>query len=164
MLDGFKSELEMASRNLTKAYKAGAMILAGTDSGQSSVPYGEWHARELECLIEYLGMSAMDAIVAGTRNGAFAMGMPDKLGTLQPNRLADLIMVDGDPLADVTVLQQKERLKLVMKDGKIVDTVTPLPQPKQYRWEKAQYYWSDRRVATQDVVRETARRKPRWMI
>jgi imidazolonepropionase-like amidohydrolase len=163
MIDGFKSELETASRNLTKAYKAGAMILAGTDSGQSSVPYGEWHARELECLIEYLGMSAMDAIVAGTRNGAFAMGMPDKLGTLQPNRLADLIVVDGDPLADITVLQQKQRLKVVMKDGKVVDTVTPLPQPRQYRWEKAQYYWSDRRVATQDVVRETARVKPRWM-
>lgn len=163
MIDGFKSELEVASRNLAKAHKEGAMILSGTDSGQSAVPYGEWHARELECLVEYLGMSNMDAIVAATRNGGFAMGMPHKLGTLEQGKLADVLVIDGNPLDDITVLQQKPRIKVVMKDGKVVDTTTPLPQPRQYRWEKSQLFWTDQRVATQDVVRQTAKRKPRWM-
>lgn len=162
IVDGFTRELEAAAKNLSKAYKAGVMILAGTDTGQSSVPYGEWHAREMEHLMNYLGMSAMDALMTGTRNGAFAMGMSD-VGTIEEGKLADILVVDGNPLADISVLQDKSRLKVIMMDGVVVDRSKPLPVPTLYRWEKPQRIWVDPRLATQEFVREHATNKPRWM-
>ena len=57
--------------------------------------------------VEYMGMTPMEAIVAATRNGAFAMRMEDEVGTLEHGRIADVLVVDGDPLADVRVLQDK---------------------------------------------------------
>jgi imidazolonepropionase-like amidohydrolase len=163
LLDGWKRELEIAGRCLSKAYREGIRFMAGTDSGQSAVPYGEWHAREMEHLAHFLGMSTMDALMAGTRNGAYAMGLEGEVGTVEEGRLADLLIVDGNPLADVTVLQDKSRLKMIMKDGDVVDTATALPEPKRYRWEKAQLQWTDPRVATQDFVRQHATHKPGWM-
>ncbi len=163
VLDGYKRELEAASGILTKAHEAGVMIMAGTDSGQGSVPYGEWHAREMEHLITYLGMSNMEAIVAGTRDAAFAVGMEDEIGTLEEGKLADILVVDGDPLADIAVLQDKSRLDVIMKDGEIVDTESPLPEPTAYAWEKPMLYWSDPRMPTQEFVRKHARNKPAWL-
>lgn len=163
VLDGYKREIEAASDILSQAHRAGAMIMAGTDSGQGSVPYGEWHARELEHLMTYLGMTAMEAVVAGTYNAAFAVGMEDSIGTLEEGKFADLLVVAGDPLSDITVLQDKSRLKMIMKDGEIVDTETPLPERSVYGWEKPMLYWSDSRMPTQDFVREQATVKPTWM-
>ncbi len=161
--DGYKRELEAASRILSKAHKAGVMIMAGTDSGQVAVPYGAWHARELEHLMNYLGMSAMDAIRAGTYNAAFGLGMQDQLGTLEEGKLADILVVNGDPLADIQVLQDPQRLEVIMKDGEVIDTSTPLPKPTIYPWEKALVIWSDPRLPDQDYVRNHAKSKPRWM-
>lgn len=163
ILDAFKRELEHAGKYLSKAYREGIMIMAGTDSGQTSVPYGEWHARELEHLKHYLGMSSMDAVIAGTRNGAYGMGMENETGTLEVGKYADLLVVDGDPLEDLAVLQDKARLHVIMKGGEVVDTVTPLPNPNKYRWERVQRLWSDPRLATQEFVREHAHNKPAWM-
>ncbi|MDZ4736995.1 MAG: amidohydrolase family protein [Rhodospirillaceae bacterium] len=158
--DYYKMELEAASKVLTKAHKAGIMMMAGTDSGQGSVPYGEWHAREMELMMTYLGMSSMEALLAGTKNAAFAMGNVD-VGTLKVGGFADILLVDGNPLADIQVLQNKALLKVIMKDGAIVDTKTPLPKPTQYPWEKPLVAWS--RLATQDYIRESAKTKPKWM-
>lgn len=161
--DSYKREIEAASKILSKAHKAGVMIMAGTDSGQTAVPYGAWHARELEHLMNYLGMSAMEAIRAGTYNSAFALGMQDQIGTLEEGKLADILVVDGNPLADIQVLQDPARFTMIMKDGAVVDTKTPLPQPKVYSWEKPLVVWSDPRVPDQDYVRQHASSKPRWM-
>lgn len=161
--ESYKREIEAASKILSKAYKQGVMIMAGTDSGQTAVPYGAWHARELEHLMTYLGMSAMDAIKAGTVNAAFGLGMQDQLGTLEEGKLADILVVDGDPLADIQVLQDPQRLLVIMKNGEIVDTATPLPKPTVYSWEKPLVIWSDPRLPDQDFVKQHATRKPRWM-
>ncbi len=163
ILDGYKRELEAASRILTKAHKAGVMIMAGTDSGQGSVPYGEWHAREMEHLMTYLGMSAMDALIAGTKNAAFVLNMQDRIGTIEVGKLADILVVDGNPLHDIRVLQDKARLKIIMKDGVIVDTSEKLRDPTVYAWEKPMLYWPDPRMPTQEFVRQHARNKPGWM-
>lgn len=163
ILDGYKVELEAAGESLTKAREAGVTIIAGTDTGQGPVPYGEWHARELEHLVAFLGMSNMEAIVAGTRNAAFTLNMQDELGTLEEGKLADILVVDGDPLEDVAVLQDKARLKIIMRDGEVVDTETEIPERTIYPWEKPMLYWTDPRLPTQEFVREHARNKPRWM-
>ena len=125
--DSYKREVEAASVILSKAHQEGVMLMAGTDSGQVAVPYGAWHAREMEHMMHYLGMNNIEAIRAGTYNAAFALGMQDQIGTLEEGKLADILVVDGDPLADIQVLQDPERLEVIMKDGEIVDTTTPLP-------------------------------------
>lgn len=163
VIDGYKRELEAASDILSQAHRAGAMIMAGTDSGQGSVPYGEWHARELEHLVTYLGMSPMEALVAGTWNAAFSLGRQDEIGTLEEGKFADILVVDGDPLADISVLQDKSRLKVIMLNGRVIDTETPLPERSVYAWEKPMLYWRDARMPTQDFVREHAHSKPAWM-
>ncbi|MQA17581.1 MAG: amidohydrolase family protein, partial [Pseudonocardiaceae bacterium] len=91
-------------------------------------PVGEWHARELEMFVEYMGMTPMEAIIAATRNGAFAMRLEGELGTLEPGRIADVLVLDGDPLADVRILQERERIVEVIKEGRRVDLVTPIPE------------------------------------
>ena len=65
-----------------------------------------------------VGMSPMEAIVAATGYGGQIMGMGDELGQIKEGYLADLLLVDGDPLADVRILQDKNRLLAIMKDGK----------------------------------------------
>jgi len=65
------------------------------------------------------GMTPMQAIVASTRTAAECVHMAADVGTLEPGKYADLLIVDGDPLASIAVLQQRERLALVMKGGKV---------------------------------------------
>ena len=89
--------------------------------------------------------------------------MEDEIGTLEEGKLADILVVDGDPLADIAVLQDRERLTVVMKDGAIVDTEAPIPEPARYNWEKPMLYWEDPRMPTQTFVRDHASSKPRWM-
>jgi len=62
-------------------------------------------------------MSPMDAIMAATRLGGEIMGMGERLGQVRPGYLADLLLVDGDPLEDVAILQQRDRFTAIMKDG-----------------------------------------------
>ena len=98
-----------------KALSAGIKVVSGTDSG------GWEHginARELELLVE-AGMTPMQALVAATGWAAGCLGMEGQIGTVEPGKLADLIVVDGDPLADVALLQDKERVRLVMKEGQV---------------------------------------------
>ena len=78
-------------------------------------------------------------------------------------KLADILVVNGDPLADIAVLQDREHLAVVMKDGAVVDTEVPIPEPARYNWEKPMRYWQDPRMPTQSFVREHATSKPRWM-
>ncbi len=163
VIEACKRELDAASRILTKAHREGLTMFVGTDSGNGQVPYGEWHARELESMMTYLGMSAMEVLIAGTRDAAMTLNMESEIGTLEDGKLADLLVVDGDPLADIAVLQDKKRLKLIMKDGVVVDTRSPLPELEAYSWEKPQIFWPGDQLMTQDFVRKKAKNKPAWM-
>ena len=111
----------------------------------------------------YVGMSSMDAIIAGTKDAAITVNPRPQMGTLEVGKLADILVVDGDPLSDIAVLQDLTRLKVVMKDGKPVDTTTPIPERTVYGWEKPMIYWRDSRMPTQEFVRNHATKKPAWM-
>lgn len=105
-----------------RMHAAGVKIAMGTDTTVDP-EMGE-NARELQLYVD-LGMSPMDAIRTATRDAADALGLKDDLGTLEPGKLADVIAIDGDPVRDIRVLQDRKRIKLVMKEGKIyVDRVT----------------------------------------
>lgn len=97
-------------------YKAGVRIAMGTDMGFE--PDMGSNARELE-IYTGLGMTPMDAILTTTRNAAEALGMIRDIGTLEDGKIADIVAVDGDPLADIRVLQEREKIQLVMKEGKV---------------------------------------------
>lgn len=102
---------------LARAKEAGVKIAAGTDAG-FVVCHGE-NAREIEELVQG-GFTPMEAIVAGTRVGAECLGLEDEIGTVEPGKLADLVVVDGDPLQDVSVLLDEEKISQVFKEGQQV--------------------------------------------
>jgi len=70
-------------------------------------------------LVKHCGFRPMDAIVAARQNGAKACGLQNEIGTIEKGKLADIIIVDGDPAKDIKVLQDRNRIKMVMKEGKI---------------------------------------------
>ncbi|MBW0089406.1 amidohydrolase family protein [Pseudonocardia sp. KRD-184] len=130
LLEVFRAEIAVTAKQMAKAHAAGVPFLTGSETGFAVTPVGEWHARELEMFVEYMDFSPMDAIVAATRNGAFAMRMEGELGTLEEGRIADVLVVDGDPLADVKILQDKAAIAEVIKGGKRIDITTPIPEQK----------------------------------
>ena len=121
-LDLIKRNCDSGVRMLEQARALGITMLCGTDSGNSPLmPYGELHAHEPAILVEYGGYTPMEAIVACTRNNAFVVGLENEVGVLEAGRLADLILLKRDPLADIRVLQGGQHLAMVIKDGRIVD-------------------------------------------
>jgi imidazolonepropionase-like amidohydrolase len=120
-LDMIKRNWESSVRMLEQARALGITIMCGTDTGNSLLmPYGQLHAHEPEILVRYGGYTPMEAIVACTRNNAFAVGLENDVGGVEAGRLADLIILKRDPLADIRVLQGGQHLAMVMKDGRIV--------------------------------------------
>ncbi len=121
-LDIIRRNAESAMQALETARKFGVTVLCGTDSGNSPVmPYGTLHANEAEALVKYGGYTPMEAIVANTRENAYAVGLEGELGTIEPGKLADLLILDADPLADIRALQGGKRLNTVIKDGRRVN-------------------------------------------
>jgi imidazolonepropionase-like amidohydrolase len=113
----YERELEMAVGTMKKMHRRGIRVLIGGDYGFAWTPQGT-NARDIEYFVDLVGMSPMEAIQAGTRLGGQIMGMGDELGQIKEGYLADLLLVDGDPVANVRILQEKDRLLAIMKDGK----------------------------------------------
>jgi imidazolonepropionase-like amidohydrolase len=105
--------MEVQADSFRKALQGGVKIALGTDLG--SFGHGQ-NAGELEYLVE-AGMTPMQAVVAATRMGADCMGQGDEVGVLAEGRLADLLAVEGDPLQDIRLLQERRCLRIIMKDG-----------------------------------------------
>ncbi len=106
---------ESVVKSFRKAAAAGVRIAMGSDAIDDKM-HGR-NARELELMARY-GFTSMQAIVAATKTAAEACRVSDRVGTLEAGKLADLLVVDGNPLDDITILQDQTRLKLVMKEGK----------------------------------------------
>ncbi len=121
-LDLIKRNLEGAAEMLQTARNLGVKVMAGTDTGNSPVmPYGELHANEADIFVRHGGYTPMEAILACTRDNAYAVGLEDQVGIIESGKLADIIILDQDPLADIRVLQGGRHLTTVIKDGKVVD-------------------------------------------
>jgi imidazolonepropionase-like amidohydrolase len=102
-----------ARKNVARAFAAGVKVGFGTDA--AVYPHG-LNAHEFAVMVK-LGLTPLQAIQAATINDADLLGWSDKVGTIEPGKWADIVAVDGDPLADVTTL---ERVKFVMKGGEVV--------------------------------------------
>ena len=98
------------------AVRRGVKVAMGSDQSHRLMTGN--NLVELEYMVDWLGISPMEAIVCATGRAAECMQRPD-LGALEPGRLADVVVVEGDPLSDIKLLQCRDNIKLIMKDGTI---------------------------------------------
>jgi imidazolonepropionase-like amidohydrolase len=113
---GLEHELEAGIENMVDLKKRGVRILPGGDYGFAWNPNGS-DARDIAHFVNLLGFSPSEALVAATRLGGEIMGLGDCLGQIRPGYLADLLLVQADPLADPSVLQERDQIRVIMKDG-----------------------------------------------
>lgn len=113
---GIERDLRLTIECMKDLKRRGVRVLPGGDYGFMWNPHGA-NARDLEFFVDLLGFTPMEAIVAATKWGGEIMGRAQELGQVKKGYLADLLLVDGDPLADVRILQDRARLVAIMKDG-----------------------------------------------
>jgi imidazolonepropionase-like amidohydrolase len=119
---GALDALEGTVRVMPELRRRGVRVLPGGDYGFPYNPIGR-NARDLELFVELLGFTPIEALVAATRHGGELMDLP--VGQLVSGFLADLLVVDGDPTTDVTILQDPARLLAIMKDGAFYKPPSP---------------------------------------
>ena len=149
--DYCRVEAEAAFEGLSKAHKAGVPMVAGTDTGFAITPYGEWHAKELELFVKYLGMTPAEAIRTATVNPAPFLSDGERLGAIAVGRHADILALDGNPLQDISHLLDKSRFKQILLGGEPITVSTHDIDTKQVS-EFSYAMWGD--TYTQQRVAE----------
>jgi len=126
----YQDEWERGCEAARKMKEAGIRVIPGGDYGFVWCPHGEY-AKDIELLVTDMGFSPMEAIVAATKHGSELMRMEQDTGTIEEGKFADLLIVDGDPVANIAILQDRSKLAMVMKDGKVMVNTLGLPQELQ---------------------------------
>ena len=122
----FAGELEHTGSKLREAYDAGVKLLCGSESGFSMTPYGHWHAREMEVFVQHLGLTPLQAITCATKDNAVALDEDGETGCLASGYRADVLILDGDPSKNVSLLSDKSTFRHLFCRGKQVD-LSPMP-------------------------------------
>jgi imidazolonepropionase-like amidohydrolase len=115
---GYEREVEATVDAVRRLRAAGVRVLIGGDYGLNITPHGTY-AKDLEYFVDLFGLSPAEALLCATRDGGAAADPTGMVGTLEEGKYADFVVVDGDPLADVRVLQDPARITAVVKDGKV---------------------------------------------
>jgi imidazolonepropionase-like amidohydrolase len=113
---GIELGLAAAARAYPEMKKRGIRVVIGGDYGFARTPQGE-NARDIAHFVNHLGYTPAEALVCATRSGAELMGLGNQAGQVREGFLADLLLVDGDPVADVNILRNKDRLVAILKGG-----------------------------------------------
>jgi imidazolonepropionase-like amidohydrolase len=129
--DSVKRLLDRTAQTLHDAHDAGVRFMVGTDSGFAVTPYGEWHARELSLLRDVAGLSTVEALQAATTVPAEALTMAGQLGTTRAGGIADLLILTGNPLQDLSVLLEPGGIEIVIQAGRPVKSPT---EEQEQRW------------------------------
>ena len=120
--DRLKKQLEINVKAIQAAKKLGIKLLIGTDSGNAPVmTIGKWHGYEAAFFVKHLGYSPLEVIAIQAKDNAFAMGLAGRLGTIEPGMIADVIVLDADPITRVEVLGDPVHVRTVIKDGRVVE-------------------------------------------
>ena len=118
--DRLRRQLDTSFQMIRNA--RGIAVLSGSDTGNASAfAHGRWHGKEAELLVREVGMSPMQAILANTSGNAAMVNLAGEVGVIAPGKLADIVIWDSDPIADITVLQRSAEISTIIKDGRIVD-------------------------------------------
>jgi imidazolonepropionase-like amidohydrolase len=118
VIDGHKETLEGGAESARRILKAGGRLGMGGDYGFAWNPHGDY-AKELTFFVKYVGFSPAETIVCATRHGAEIMGRGHEIGTLETGKLADVLVVDGDVLADISLLEDRSRFIAVLQGGAV---------------------------------------------
>jgi imidazolonepropionase-like amidohydrolase len=111
---------EDQQKSFNIARKAGVKIALGSDAFvEDWTPYGEYNIGEIKKLVDW-GLSPMEAIMSATKIASEALGVENLTGTLEKGKSADILLVEGNPLEDITVLLNKKNIKKIIKEGKNV--------------------------------------------
>ncbi len=116
---GVREDFEHTCRMMPEANRAGVPMVVGDDFGTPIMPHGSY-VDELELYVKQIGIPALDVIRWATKNGAALLDRGEELGTVAPGKLADLLVVEGDPLADITCLRDAGNLRAILKGGAFV--------------------------------------------
>jgi imidazolonepropionase-like amidohydrolase len=118
VIDGHQETLDGGAASARRILEAGGCLAMGGDYGFAWNPHGDY-ARELSFFVNYVGFTPLQVLTCATKNGARLMGRSDELGTVEPGKLADLLIVDGDVLADIRLLEDRSRFIAVIQGGRI---------------------------------------------
>lgn len=116
VIDGHQETLEGGAASALRILKAGGRLGMGGDYGFAWNPHGDY-AKELSFFVNYVGLSPLEVITCATKTGAEIMGRGDEFGTLEAGKLADLLVVDGDALADIRLLEDRRNFLAIMQGG-----------------------------------------------
>jgi imidazolonepropionase-like amidohydrolase len=116
VIDGHKETLEGGAESARRILRAGGRLGMGGDYGFAWNPHGDY-ARELEFFVKYVGLTPLEVLTCATKTGAEILGREQELGTLEAGKLADVLVVDGDVVADIGILQQRQRILAVLQGG-----------------------------------------------
>jgi hypothetical protein len=127
VMEMFRREIADSAGMLRRAYDAGVPLLCGSESGFSITPYGHWHAREMEVFVQHMGLTPLQAISCATYTNAHALQQFGQVGVIAPNTQADILVVDGHPEKNVSILGDKSTFRHLFKKGVEV-TLQPVPE------------------------------------
>ena len=150
-----RRELADASRCLSCAYEAGVPFLSGSETGFAVTPYGEFSARELPVMMRYLGMDSGEILRTATSGNRQMLRGGRDYDSLAPGKIADFLIFNGNPLEDITQLEERERFTQVWMNGKPVQLPDLPAEIPRHPSESSQGMWN--RVYTRAA---TMRRKP----
>lgn len=114
--DGHKETLEGGAESARRILRAGGRLGMGGDYGFAWNPHGDY-ARELSFFVDYVGLRPLEVLKCATKTGAEILGRGQEIGTLTPGKLADVLVVGGDVLADLRILQDRSRILAVLQGG-----------------------------------------------
>ncbi|HEB91240.1 MAG TPA: hypothetical protein ENI85_16820 [Deltaproteobacteria bacterium] len=123
---GVREDFDYTCRAMPEAARAGVKMIVGDDYGTPIMPHGDY-IPEFELYVKRLGIPPLDVIRWATRNGAEAMGLADETGTIEVGKLADLVVVDGDPLVDIGCLADRSNLKAILLGGRWIKNELDAP-------------------------------------
>jgi imidazolonepropionase-like amidohydrolase len=118
VVDGHKETLDGGAESARMILKAGGRLGMGGDYGFAWNPHGDY-AKELTFFVKHVGFTPLETITCATKTGAEIMGRGHEIGTIEPGKLADILIVDGDVLADIAILEDRSRFLAVMQGGVI---------------------------------------------
>lgn len=135
VIDGHKETLDAGSESAKRILRAGGRLGMGGDYGFGWNPHGDY-ARELTFFVRDVGLTPVEVISCATKTGAEIMGRGEDFGTLEVGKLADVLLVDGDVIADISVLEDRKNILAVMQSGVLKAGRLAKPFPTMVRREK----------------------------
>lgn len=135
VIDGHQETLEGGTASALRILRAGGRVGMGGDYGFGWNPHGDY-ARELTFFVRDVGFTPLEVIMCATKTGAEIMGRSDEFGTLEVGKLADVLVVDGDVLQDISILERREDFIAVLQGGVIKAGQMAKPFPTVVKREK----------------------------